>query len=693
MHKLILPLAWRLFLEDARMVNHRVLQATQTLLMVFIVTLTLTSESVQKHLEHNMANLLGADAVVTHTGALSADEFDYLQHTSSALIYTESLKTTLTHADKWQRVTLKAVDESYPLQGQVQISKSQSAVAFSAETAPNPGEIWLDSRLATGLEVAVNDRLIIAGIPLLISHIVHHEPDRLMEGHNVDMRALVHRHDFMQMGFTDDTIQYRYLLNADKPQIDQLLRWQQNQLPSAEVRHRQGSHPLALFWQRTENFMGLASVILLFMAAIAIYQISQIQIRKEQHFTAVCMSVGASRFEGLKVSIYKWLLNIAVLFPVVLAIATLCHWTIVDWLSATLHNLTWQPNFATAALAFSAGALILAVFQLPVWLSLQNASVKQLVLNFPNHQRAIVSLASAIAVLLVVTAIYSDNGLLTIMVLGSMVVCVALIALVSWLSLTLGEKLTQRYSGLIPFATFMMRQRMLSKSTQIMGVGLCAFLLLFTLMLLRDLGNTMHNYQRQHDGNLFVSHANSEQMHAVDAWALEQGGQMRQRKPFMYAKLIRVNQQSLEEFATRPSESLATLKRSIRMHWTDAVPTNNHVINGQWWDSEPQYWQQISVEQEVMTDIGLSMGDELIFMVGEQAVEFTIVASHAYKPGGGSITFWVQMPNTAIKYLSAPHYFMASIETNEDSFETLGELWQQHPTIKNGIYARNDGAI
>lgn len=688
MHKPILPLAWRLFLEDARTVNQRVLQATQTLLIVFIVTLTLTSESVQQHLEHNMANLLGADAVVTHTGALSVDEFAYLQQNSSAVIYTQSLKTTLTHADKWQLVTLKAVDENYPLQGQVQVSDSQSEAAYSAEFTPAPGEIWLDSRLAAGLAIAVGDVLTITGIPLTVTYIVHHEPDRLMEGHNVDMRALVHRQDFTQMGFADDTIQYRYLLNADKAQIDELLTWQQQQVPSAEFRHRQGSHPLALFWQRTENFMGLASVILLFMAAIAIFQISRIQIRKEQHFSAVCMSVGASRSEGLKVSIYKWLLHIAALLPIVLVIATLCHWAIVSWLSDTLSSLTWRPSFVTAGLTFGACALLLSVFQFPVWLSLKQASVKQLVFNIPHPQRTILSLGSAVTVLLVVTAIYSDNGLLTAMVLGSMAACVALIALVSWLSLTLGEKLTQRYSGLIPFATFMMRQRIVSKSTQIMGVGLCAFLLLFTLMLLRDLGNTMHNYQRQYDGNLFVSQADSAQMQAVELWALKQGGEIRQQKPFMYAKLIRVNQQSLDEFATRPSESLATFKRSIRMHWTNAVPNNNRLINGQWWaqDSQetqaPQNWQQISVEQEVMTDIGLSIGDKLTFVLGEQAVDFTIVASHAYKPGSGSITFWVQMPTAAVEFLSAPHYYMASIEINEDSFNTLGELWQQHSTLR-----------
>ena len=97
-----------------------------------------------------------------------------------------------------------------------------------------------------------------------------------------------------------------------------------------------------------------------------------------------------------------------------------------------------------------------------------------------------------------------------------------------------------------------MKQRLITKSTQILGVGLCAFLLLFTLMLLRDLGSSMANYQRQHDGNLLVSQASNAQMQDIVHWADNRGISIRQNKPFMYGKLISINGQSLADFSQNP---------------------------------------------------------------------------------------------------------------------------------------------
>lgn len=679
-HKL--QLAWRLFKDDCHNTNQQILQATQVLLMMFIVTLSLTSESVQSHLKHNLSNLLGADLVLSNKGALSAAALQQLTKNSEDIIFTQSLKTTLTHQEKWQHATIKAVSKDYPLQGEVLISDNIGGEIYAATASPQSGMLWIDSRLAAGLNAKIGDTLTISSSQLTISHILQHEPDRLMEGHNVDMRALMHRDDFNSLGLADDTVTYRYLLNASEGQVKEIIDWQKQRLPSAQIRHKKGAHPLALFWQRTENLIGLASVILLFMAAIAIYQISNIQIRKEQHFTAVCMSVGATRSEVLFVSVIKWLIHLLLLFPAVMILSNVAHFIIVHWLSAALPDLTWALDTSTALIAFAGCSLILAVFQVPVWLALKHATVKQLVLNLPQAPRTIVSLLSALSVLFMVTAVYSDNGLLTTMVLGAMFACVALIALISWGSLTLGEKLTQSHSGLVPFALFMMKQRLVSKSTQIMGVGLCSFLLLFTLMLMHDLGATMHQYQRQFDGNLIVSQADSQQMEALEEWSINHQGEIRQQKPFVYAKVVNVNGLAINDFISRPSASLATLQQSIRLHWANEVPANNKVIAGTWWSRSAGNWQQISIEEEVMTDIGLSIGDRLTIVVGQKPIDFTIVASHIYKPGAGSITFWVQMPASAVNFIDAPHYYMASIEINDDSVKHLSKLWQQYPTLR-----------
>jgi predicted lysophospholipase L1 biosynthesis ABC-type transport system permease subunit len=677
-----IKLAWQFYWQERSYSYTRFLRWTQAVLMIFIITLSSTSQSIQSYLTDNLANLLGADLVLAPTKALDDSDYNSLVQMSESVVLTQDVVTTLTHSDKWQRTKLKIVANDYPLQGELKAKKTIEGSGTALSSGPKPGEIWLDSRLIASLSIELGETLFIGSHPLLVSHVLLHEPDRLMEGHNVDMRAMVNRSDLPLLNIALDSISHRYLVSATSQQVERILDWQQAQLPAASINHKNGSHPLALFWQRTENVIGLASIILFFMAAIAIEQLTRVQTKKEQFFTAICLSLGASKAKSMQISILKWTIAMIISLPLMLLASALIHWAVIAWLANTFENLKWQWSILPGITAFFAVAGLFLIFQIPVWLALKTSTVARLVNNQEAKQGYWLSSVCAILVLTFIAFAYSDNGLLTAMVLGAMGISVALLVLTSWAGLTFSEKLSKPFSGLMPFALYMMKQRILSKSTQILGVGLCAFLLLFTLMLMKDLGDTMSAYQRQHNGNLMVSQATNVQMQDLRQWTKQQGGQVRQVKPFVYAKLTQINGLRVSEFTDTPSESLATFQREIRLHWTNSVPNNNRVIKGQWWATDSQQWQQISVEQEVLTDLGLSIGDKLTFHINAQPYEFSIVASHAYKSGGGSITFWVQMPLSAIDHINAEHYQMATVEIPEAVFPKLSELWQRHPSLR-----------
>jgi putative ABC transport system permease protein len=675
-------LAWYYFTQEYRQPHQQLLRWVQCILMVFIVTLSLASNTIQQYLQGNLQNLLGADAVFTQKDKLTTAELTTLTNFSDNVVKSMQINATLTFKGKWQRSKLKAVGSDYPLQGKLLTSTSLHSPATSTKGGPKTGNIWLDSRLFASLAISIGDIINIGEQNFIVSKVLIHEPDRLMEGHNVSMRAIVNIDDMQRLALPTDLIQHRYLITASKSQIQQVIEWQQAQLPAAKIHHKNGSHPLASFWQRTENFLGLSSIILFFMAAIAIEQIAQVHLKKEQYFSAICMSLGASKATGLQLSLIKWLINILVLIPFVAILSGLFHWLIVEWLSETFAEITWQLEFWLTAKTISTCVILFAVFHSPVWLTLCQTSVAKL---FHQNQKSI-SLGfiklCALLVLVLVAVKYSDNGLLTLMLVGSISITILLMAAMSWAVLSLGEKASQQFSGLIPFALFMMKQRLLSKSTQILGIGLSTFLLLFTLMLLKDLGDTMVSYQRTHDGNVMISQANQIQMKAIEQWSALHNISLRQTKPYFYAKVVKINDQTLSKFTQKPSDSLATLSSAIRLHWSETIPKNNRLIQGKWWQKESKNWQQISLEEEVMTDLGLSLGDKLTFIIHQQSYTFTITASHEYKPGAGSITFWVQMPNSAVQHINAPQYHMSSLELKDKQWPLLSQIWENYPTVR-----------
>lgn len=677
-----IKLAWHFQCQEFNHGHQRLLRWVQIILMLFVVTLSLSSQSIQGYLQQNLQGLLGADFVISQKQKLSPQHTNELNKLVNNAVTTQQIQAILSYQGKWQQAQLKAVDEKYPLQGELLSSSVIDSLGENLGTVPQSGEIWLDTRLISSLGIKIGDQLTVAELTFTVSRVLMYEPDRLMEGHSVAMRAMINKADMTVLNFADDLIQYRYLLALDKAQFKPLIKWQQEQLPGAQILHQQGAHPLALFWKRTENFLGLASIILFFMAAIAIEQLSQVHVKKEQFFTALCMSLGATKPTALKLSVLKWLMSIALLLPAVVLLSAGFHYLIVHFLNGTFPELVWQLNLVGMIKPIVSVLAIFAIFQMPVWVSLLNSSVAKQLTGRQTTFSHWVSKLSSMLVLFAVAFSYSDNGLLTFMMLTAIAITIALMILVSWLSLTVGEKVTQRFSGLMPFTLFMMKQRIISKTTQIMGVGLCAFLLLFTLMLLKDIGNTMSAYQRQHDGNLFVSQANEEQISYIHNWANEHSISVRQTKPYMQAKVIKINQIALDEFSDSPSESLSTLSKSIRLHMTQQVPLNNEVIAGAWWAESTPNWQQVSVEEEVMTDIGLNIGDQLTLYINNKSYEFSIVASHVIKPGKGSITFWIQMPSSALNHIQAPIYNMASLELKDTQWPLLGGLWQKYPTLR-----------
>jgi predicted lysophospholipase L1 biosynthesis ABC-type transport system permease subunit len=496
------------------------------------------------------------------------------------------------------------------------------------------------------------------------------------------MRAMVHSRSLAGLSLGASNNRTRYLVTADSSAQAEIETWTTENLPGVTILKKYGGqHPLAGFWRRTENFLGLASVILFFMGAVALDMTNRRWLAKMRYRSAIYASFGTNPRTAMGMALGSWFF--AFLASVVLAglLAIAAHSLIVGELQTFFPGL--QAGFyplkalKTVALVF---ALLLAL-QIPSFLQLKRASLLSLIRSTNEGRFVWHRLAWGLISVSMLAAAYSDNWLLTAMTLTAIAVSLVFMAVLTWVVLWAGDFWGRRRAGLLPFTFFIMRQRVFSKSAQIIGLGLCGLLLLFTMMLMRDLGTMMESYGRTQNGNLVIAEAQENHVDAIRAWAAENGSEIRQLRPFVSAKLISVNGQALADYMQKPSDTLSTLQDPIRLSWSKEVPDNNKLVSGNWWASDTPDWRQLSTEPEVMTDMGFKFGDTLTYQIGEQMVEFTLVASHAYKPGGGSVTFWFQMPATARAHIDAPSRYMGSMELPTAAWNELAGLWQRYPTL------------
>ncbi len=655
--------------------------ATQTALLFFLMTLTLTSASIQSYLADNLDQMLGSDLVIeSHTPLTKTDEAA-LKSLAAGVSVTQLADITLTHKDEWARVQLKLVDGAYPLQGNLQIGDTPVDTQRAVSRGPGTGEIWMDSRLAIKLGTQVGEIINIGGTDLRLSAILFHEPDRIMEGHSTTMRAMVHSQSLEGASIKSSKGRTRYLVAADEKQQQAIETWSREALPGANVIKKfGGQHPLASFWQRTENFLGLASVILFFMGAVALDMTNRRWLAKMRYRLAIYASFGTRTRTAMLMALGEWLAGFILSIALAGTLAIFAYGLIIAELQGYFPGLRamWHPTPAlkTIGLFF----LLLLALQVPSFIQLSRASLLSLIRNPAESSYVWHRLFWSISSVTLLAAAYSDNWLLTGMTLTAIAAALTLMAALTWTVIRLGDLWGRRRAGLLPFAFFMMRQRLFAKSAQVMGLGLCGLLLLFSLMLMRDLGTTMEGYSRSHDGNLMIAEAQTDQIDAINHWAKETGSTIRSLRPFVSAQLVAVNGKAIADMR-KPSDTLTTLKDPIRLSWTEAMPKNNRLVGGNWWTEGTDNWRQISAEPEVMTDMGFNYGDTLTYQISGKPYDFTLVASHAYQPGAGSITFWFQVPLTARAQIDAPTRYMGSMELPEPAWDALADLWQQYPTL------------
>ena len=676
--RLILENSWR----DLKQSDGRISMATQTALLFFLLTLTLTSASIQSYLAGNLDQMLGSDLVVESHAPLADRDTATLASMAAGTSVTRFRDITLTHRDAWARVRLKLVDDAYPLQGNLQIGATPVATQRAVSQGPRAGEIWLESRLATQLRTKVGDMLTIGDTGLRVGAILFHEPDRIMEGHSTTLRAMAHANSFKVASLDSSRDRTRYLVTADEGQQAAIESWVRDALPGASVIKKiGGEHPLASFWQRTENFLGLASVILFFMGAVALDMTNRRWLAKMRYRLAIYASFGVRTRTGMLMALGEWLAGFLVSVVLAVVLAAFAYGAIVAQLQPHFPGVEaaphWVPALNTVGLVF----LLLLALQLPSFIQLSRASLLSLIRNPGESSHVWLRLFWSFAAVALLAAVYSDNMLLTGMTLAAIGGALALMIALTWTVIRLGDVWGRRRSGLLPFAFFIMRQRLFAKSAQILGLGLCGLLLLFTLMLMRDLGTTMEGYGRSHDGNLMIADAQSAQIEGIHRWAASTGSSVRTLRAFVPAQLVAVNGKSLADHAGKPSDTLATLRDPIRLSWSDDIHPSNRIVGGKWWASATNEWQQISAESEVMTDMGLTYGDTLTYQIDGKSYDFKLVASHAYQPGSGSITFWFQVPQAARARIDADTHYMGSMELPEPAWNALAGLWQQYPTL------------
>ncbi|MFA0312509.1 ABC transporter permease [Vibrio splendidus] len=638
-----------------------------TLIIACVFALSALAERMEQVIVKQGKDALTADSVFISANPIPQPLLDLIQVEQLESSQLTRFSTMAFSDNSMQLVTVKAVESNYPLRGEMILEGADNAASNHVE----PGELWLDERIFSQLEVEVGDSVTIGDADLTITGRISQEPGLSFNPFQQMPAVLIHNSDVEATGAIQpgSRVSFRLFLNGD----DALLKTAQDSIeltPSDRWRTQDSASRTNDMFESTTQYLSLTVAIVVIMAATTLVLTCQHYVASRRKTIAMLKSLGAS-----KQWIIKWLsvqVSLLVVIGAVLGITIgiglefLLRIPLGDLLPTPLPSYGAEP----AILAIVSSILIgVPALGIPL-IGLVNTSAISVIQS--NHQlresykKYLLLLVPIIPMMLM----YGDNLLVWIVLAG--IACLFLVlAFVSTLVLRLVSKLPTSTS--MRLALSRINRTPLATGIQFGSLALSLMLLSIIWLVRSDLLSDWQQTLPENAPNAFALniaiYEKDSYLETIDANEVERT----QAFPIIRGRLTTINGVEAAKYSDT-SEETDALSREINFTWGDSLPEYNDVLEGAWTQE-----QGVSVESGVAEQLGLKIGDELSFTINSQNVSAKVNSIRKVE--------WREMkPNfyfifTPDVLSSIPSTWLVSFRLEEQHNQMLNELSRNHPTV------------
>ncbi len=640
-----------------------------TLIIASVFALSALANRMEQVIVKQTKDALTADKVFISANPIP----ESLQSLPSDIKISELTRfSTMAFSDEeMQLVTVRAVDSQYPLLGEMQLSRSQ-ANDVQLQNHVQPGELWLEERVLSLLDVAIGDIVTVGDADLVVTGIVVTEPGLSFNPFQQMPSVYIHQSDIDKTGALQlgSRVQFRLFMVGDEQQLAQIEETTEL-TPSDRWRSRDSRSRTNEVFEKTEQYLSLTVAIVIIMAATTLVLTCQHYVQTRRKTIAMLKSLGAT-----KRWIWKWLtIQLSLLFVsaavagllIGVGLETLLRIPLVDLLPNPL------PSYGTTpAIIALLSSFLIAVPALGI--PLVNL-VGTPALNVLQATDTSTKLARRSMLLLLVPIVpmmlaYGTNILVWMILTG----IVALFIVLAGISVLVAKGLSHApLSVAMKLAVSRITRSNIASGVQFGALALSLMLLAIIWLVRTDL---LTDWQRTLPADAPNAFSLNIAPYEVEGY-LEYLDQYEiTRSPAFPITRGRLTQINGEDAKARDTggEDTDALRREINFTWGSEVPDYNDVVEGEWTPTNG-----VSVEQDVAEALFLNIGDELTFTVG----------SSEFKARVNSIRFveWRDMkPNfyfifTPDVLQQVSETWLVSFRIEDQHNQAVNDLARAYPTV------------
>ncbi|ARP40377.1 ABC transporter permease [Vibrio syngnathi] len=638
-----------------------------TLIIACVFALSALAERMEQVIVKQGKDALTADSVFISANPIPQPLLDLTQVEQLESSQLTRFSTMAFSDNSMQLVTVKAVESNYPLRGEMILEGTDSTASNHVE----PGELWLDERIFSQLEVEIDDNVTIGDANLTITGRITQEPGLSFNPFQQMPAVLIHTSDIDATGAIQpgSRVSFRLFLNGD----DTKLKAVQDSVeltPSDRWRTQDSASRTNDMFESTTQYLSLTVAIVVIMAATTLVLTCQHYVASRRKTIAMLKSLGAS-----KQWIIKWLfvqVSLLVVIGAVLGITIgiglefLLRIPLGDLLPTPLPSYGIEPVILAILSSILIGVPALGI---PL-IGLVNTSAISVIQSSHKSNESYKKYLLLLVPIIPMMLMYGDNLLVWIVLAG--ITCLFLVlAIVSTFVLRLVGKLPTSTS--MRLALSRINRTPLATGIQFGSLALSLMLLSIIWLVRSDLLSDWQQTLPENAPNAFAlniaSYEKDSYLETIDANEVERT----QAFPIIRGRLTTINGVEAAKYS-ETSEETDALSREINFTWGDSLPEYNEVLEGSWTQE-----QGVSVESDVAEQLGLKIGDDLSFTINSQNVSAKVNSIRKVE--------WREMkPNfyfifTPDVLSSIPSTWLVSFRLEEQHNQMLNELSRNHPTV------------
>lgn len=644
------------------------------------------TDRIDKAMNYRARDLIGADTVLQSPRPVAKAWLDDAHQAHLRVSEVLLFSSVVLHAQNMLLVSVKAVDQHYPLKAGLKTSTNPYAQAEETRHGPRVGEAWVESRVLNELDMHIGQQLTLGAITLTVSRVLYFEPDRGSSFYGFAPRVMIHSADLPRADLLQDgsRVDYQYLFSGEENAIAAFAAKIQAQLTPGQnfLNPGQQQPTVGQALTRAQRFMGLASLLAVVLAAVAIAVSAGHYSQRHYDSTALLRCMGCKQNSVFFIHVLQLLLVSSIGCALGCALGWSAHYAFIillrDWLPDVLPAPGWRVVFTGWVLAY----VVVLGFALPSLLRLRAVSPLRVLRKElePLPMSAWLVYGGALVLILLLMWFYTGQWLMALSVLAGVLAVVLLTLLVVGAIFLVLEKSTLRFSSAMWVGLRNVLRRKKAAAGQTLAFGLTLMAMLVVLFLRTQLLSEWQASLPDNTPNHFVINILPEKLAEFESYLQSKHIAVSALYPMSRGRLITVNGVPVTQAVSKEEKNNESLNRELNLSWSAQMGADNRLLAGAWWDPAHKPKQpEVSIEARLAKKLGIQVGDRLGFFTGGQEWQATVKSIRSVKWESFQPNFYFLFDPRSVGHL--PASYMTSFYLSHDQKNLLKEMVRHFPAI------------